>query len=290
VVRAAVADFDGDKVPDTAFGTGAGTAARVRVISGATGADIVGPTAVLDGFTGGVFLAAGDVDRDGRAELAVSADAGGGNRVSVFRVTAGRLAKTADFFAFGDARFRGGSRIALGDVNRDGAADLIVGAGVGGSPRVAIYDGKSLAAGTPRSLVPDFFALDPNLRSGVFVTAADFDADGFADVAYSVGATGGPRVRVVSGAALAANPGVDAYRLSALADFFAFDPADRTGLRLVARDLNADGRAELVATTGNRTAGAVRVFSLADLQAGGGTAAAQTPLGTPSTADGIYLG
>ena len=60
-VRSVVADFNGDGIPDAAYGTGAGTSARVRIINGATGTELVGPTAVLDGF-GGVFLTAGDAD------------------------------------------------------------------------------------------------------------------------------------------------------------------------------------------------------------------------------------
>jgi hypothetical protein len=246
---------------------------------------------VLDGFQGGVFLAAGDVDRDGRAELAVSADAGGGTRVSLYRVAGNVLGRAADFLAYGDANFRGGSRVAMGDVNKDGACDVIVGAGIGGAPRVAIYDGGWLLHDSARSVVPDFFALDPALRSGVFVTAADFNGDGYADVAYSTGNTGGPRVRVASGAVLTANPGRDAFTLPPLADFFAFDQNDRSGIRLVARDLDNNGNAELVVTTGNRVGGAVRVLTLADMQSAGGPKVAyQFPLGNPVTEDGLFIG
>lgn len=290
-IRTVVADFNGDKIADAAFGTGAGTSARVRIINGANGLDLIPTTTVLDGFQGGVFLAAGDVDRDGKAELAVSADAGGGTRVSVFRVSGNTLTTAADFLAFGDANFRGGSRLAMGDVNKDGAADVIVGAGVGGAPRVAVYDGASVLKGARQSVVPDFFALDSNLRSGVFVTAADFNSDGYADVAYSLGTTGGPRVRVVSGAVMTGNPGKDAFTLPALADFFAVDVNDRTGIRVAARDLDNNGTAELVVTTGGTTTGAVRVLTLADMQDGRGPQAAyQFPLGNPTTADGLFVG
>jgi hypothetical protein len=291
VVRSAVGDFNGDGTPDYAFGTGSGVAATVRVLNGRTGADLIGPTGVLGGFTGGVYLAAGDVDADGRDELAVSADAGGGTRVTVFRVAGGTLMPLADFFAFGDPGFRGGSRIALGDVNHDGAADLIVGAGLGGGPRVAVYNGTSLPTGVPVSLVPDFFALDPALRSGVFVTAADVDGDGFADVAYSTGTTGGPRVRVVGGAVLTANPGQDAYFLPAVADFFALDPADRSGLRVAGRDLNGDGKAELVVASGSANDQQVRVVTLADMTSPSGPSAPiQFPFGGSAATDGIYVG
>ncbi|HEX4612698.1 MAG TPA: FG-GAP-like repeat-containing protein, partial [Urbifossiella sp.] len=193
-IRAVVGDFNGDGTPDLAFGTGPGTTAAVRILNGRTGTDLGGLTTVLDGFSGGVYLAAGDLNKDGRAELAVSADAGGGTRVTVYRV-ARTLTALADFIALDDPTFRGGSRVAIGDVNRDGYADLIVGAGIGGGPRVAVYDGRTVSGGTPARLVPDFFALDPTLRSGVFITAADLNGDGYADLAYGTGATGGPRIR-----------------------------------------------------------------------------------------------
>jgi hypothetical protein len=292
VIRSVVADFDGDKKADFAFGTGAGINALVRIISGATGADLLGPTQVLNGFSGGVFLAAGDIDRDGAAELAISADAGGGTRVSLVKVSAATgLTAKADFLAYGDANFRGGSRVALGDVNKDGAADLIVGAGVGGAPRVAVYDGNSLLSGAPRTVVPDFFALDSSLRSGVFVSTADLDGDGYSDVIYSTGNTGGPRVRIVGGNTLTSNPGKDVAFLPPMADFFAFDPNDRSGIRLATRDMNADGKSELIVATGAKTGGVVRVLTLADLKSPGNiTAALQQPFGNPATIDGIYVG
>ena len=144
VVRAAVGDFNGDGTADLAFATGPGATAAVRILNGRTGTDLGGLTTVLDGFGGGVYLAAGDLDGDGRDELAVSADAGGGTRVTVFRV--GRtLTAAADFIALDDAAFRGGSRVAVGDVDGDGADDLVVGAGIGGGPRVAVYDGPPVS-------------------------------------------------------------------------------------------------------------------------------------------------
>ena len=288
VIRSVVGDFNGDGVKDYAFATGAGTAGSVRVFDGKTGGELVRRTTVLEGFAGGLFLAAGDVDRDGRDELAISADAGGGTRVVLFRVAEGKLATAADFLAFGDINFRGGSRVAMADINRDGAADLVVGAGIGGGPRVAVYDGASLAAGRPDRLVPDFFALDSNLRSGVYVAAADVDGDGSADVIYSTGNTGGPRVRIVSGALLVANPGADMAALPALADFFTWDEHDRAGIRVAAKDVDGDGRAELIVGSGNKTQAAVRVIPFDQMSKP--TTALANPFANPATIDGVYVG
>jgi len=288
VIRSVVGDFNGDGTQDYAFATGAGTAGTVRVFDGKTGADLVGRTTVLDGFTGGLFLAAGDVDRDGRDELAVSADAGGGTRVVLFRVGQGGLTTAADFLAFGDISFRGGSRVAMADINRDGADELVVGAGIGGGPRVAVYDGASLAAGKADRLVPDFFALDASLRSGVYVAAADVDGDGSADVIYSTGNTGGPRVRIVSGAVVMANPGADMAALPALADFFTWDQNDRSGIRVAAKDVDGDGRAELIVGSGNKNQAAVRVIPFSEMNKP--TTAMANPFANPATIDGVYVG
>lgn len=288
VIRSTIADFNGDGKVDFAFGTGNGVGATIRIISGATGTDLVGPTSVFSGFAGGVFLAAGDVDRDGKAELVISADMGGGPRVTVFKVQSGSLNVALDFIAFDNPAFRGGSRVSMADVNRDGAADLIIGAGIGGGPRVSIYDGTSLLSGHQNRLVPDFFALDPALRSGVYVTSADVDGDGYSDILYSTGNSGGPRIRVVSGYMLVTNPGANVANLPALADFYALDANDRSGLRITARDLDRDGKAELIIASGARDFPTVRVIPLSQMNIP--TAPLQNPFGDPTTIDGIFVG
>jgi hypothetical protein len=289
IIRSTIADFDGDKKADFAFATGSGVTGTIRIISGATGKDLVSPTTVLGGFSGGVYLAAGDVDRDGKAELAVSADVGGGPRVSMFKVQNNTLRASLDFIAFGLPDFRGGSRVALADINKDGAADLLIGAGVGGGPRLSIYNGTTLLSGNLTRLVPDFFALDSSLRSGVYITADDVNGDGYADVLYSTGNTGGPRVRVVSGYLLVTNPGADVTALPALADFFALDQNDRSGLRIATRDLDGDGRAELIVASGARDLPSVRVIALDEMY-NGSPGTLQNPFGDPTTIDGIYCG
>lgn len=290
VIRSTVADFNGDGVADYAFATGSGTAATIRIYDGKTGANLVPPTTVLDGFTGGVFLAAGEVNRDGQSIpiLVVSADAGGGPRVVVYGVGNGGLTTLADFIAFNSPDFRGGARVALADINRDGSVDLIVGAGSGGGPRVSVFDGASLAGGRLTRLIPDFFALDPNMRSGVYVSAGDFDGDGYADIAYSTGMTGGPRIRVVSGAELLSHPGADVAGLPAMADFFALDPNDRDGIRITAHDMTGNGQAVLIVGSGNKSNATVRVIPFSQMNTP--STPLQDPFSSPETIDGVYVG
>src|SRR5262249_54277025 len=140
-------------------------------------------------FTGGVYVAAADLDRDGKAEVIVTADQGGGPVVVVYSGakvatgTTGDAAQVTRFLGINDPALRGGARAAAADVNGDGTPDLIVSAGFGGGPRVAGYDGKALAEGGGQvNLFPDFFVFEQTLRNGAFVAAGDVDGDGFADL------------------------------------------------------------------------------------------------------------
>jgi hypothetical protein len=100
-------------------------------------------------------------------------------------------------------------------------------------------------------LFGDFFAFEPALRNGAFVAAGDVDGDGRADLVAGAGPGGAPRVRILGGAELVAGTEHE------LADFFLGDPAGRGGIRVAVKDLDGDGRADLVGGSGAGTGGAV---------------------------------
>jgi hypothetical protein len=111
-------------------------------------------------FLGGVRVAAGDVNGDGRADIVTGAGPGGGPHVKVF--SGANLSLLHSFFAYTPA-FTGGVFVAAGDVNGDGRADIVTGAGPGGGPHVEIFSGADLA------LLQSFFAYAPAFTGGVFV-------------------------------------------------------------------------------------------------------------------------
>ena len=65
---------------------------------------------------------------DGVAEIITGAGPGGGPHVRVFELNGGGLTELASFFAY-DPAFPGGVFVAGGDVDGDGIAEVITGAG-----------------------------------------------------------------------------------------------------------------------------------------------------------------
>ncbi len=274
--RVTMADVNGDGVADFIGVTGAGGVNMFQVFDGKTRTVIASFSPFEPSFTGGLYVAAGDLSGTGRIDVIVSPDVGGGPIVAVYngRMLAagatGDAAQLTRFFGIDDTAFRGGARTATGLVG--GNAALVVSAGVGGGPRVAIFDAASVASGTqtPGRLVGDFFVFENTLRNGAYVAAGDVNGDGVADFAFGGGPGGGPRVRVIDGRSLLAVSGsigtLDSLPLaSRLADFFAGEVTSRDGVRVAFHDVFGDGKAEL--TTQGGAGGLVRVFKPGSLLA-----------------------
>ncbi|MBX9584661.1 MAG: FG-GAP-like repeat-containing protein [Gemmataceae bacterium] len=108
--------------------------------------------------------------------------------------------------------FTGGVHVAAGDLNGDGLADIVTGAGPGG-PQVAVSDGGTGV------ILRSLFAYDPTFRGGVSVAAGDVNGNGIVDIATGVGPGGGPNVNIFDGATSAV-----------LQSFYAYDPAFTGGV------------------------------------------------------------
>jgi autotransporter-associated beta strand protein len=280
-IRVATADVNGDGTDDVIAATGPGGPGLVAVFDGATQQELFRTQPFESSFTGGLYVAAGDLTGSGRADVVVTPDEGGGPRVTVF--DGATFARIADFFGIDDPNFRGGARAAVGDVAGKGYGDLIVAAGFQGGPRVAGYDGKSVVAGNPQHVFGDFFAFEPTLRNGVFLTVGDVNGDGYADLIAGGGPGGGPRVAVFSGTGLMSN------EQTLLANFFAGNPANRGGERVAAADLNGDGLADLI--TGPGPGGGSNATVYDGTQLGSGTASAALDLDPfPGFNGGVFVG
>ncbi|HEX4612074.1 MAG TPA: VCBS repeat-containing protein [Urbifossiella sp.] len=281
--RVARAEITGDGVDDIVVGSGPGSPNVVRVVNGATHNVVFQFQPFEPTFTGGVNVAVGDVTGDGVADLIVTPDQGGGPRVQVYRGLG--LVKIADFFGIDDPNFRGGARAAVGDFNGDGVGDLVVAAGFGGGPRVAVYDGTSIT-GTPRKLFNDVFVFEDTLRNGAYVAAGDLNGDGLSDLFAAGGPGGAPRVLVLDG------EGLMTGQTTPLANFFAGDPTSRTGVRIATKNLDGDGRADLVVGAGPGGKSDVMVYSGATLLGSPNPTPDRESNVFPSNdfADGVFVG
>jgi parallel beta-helix repeat protein len=247
-IRVAVGDITGDGVDDIVAGGGVGSDARVRVFDGVTFEPVAGVLgganfSVYDGlYRGGVHVAAGDVNGDGRADVIVSNSAGSINQVRVFSGADGSLFSSFRAFSGGS----GGVRIAAGDVNGDGIDEVIVGAGVGS--RVRVFDAaQGTALASPDY---DFQAFGKSYKGGVYVSAGDIDGDGIDDIIVGA-AKGAPNVNLFSfenGRTLLGT--VKAYSNNPL-----------LGVRVATADVNGDGIADIITAKGRKNGNNLFVFS-----------------------------
>src|SRR5439155_161428 len=159
-VRSAVGDVNGDGVEDYIVVTGPGSLVRFAVVDGRDRTTVLVPATDPFGdpsFGGGAFVAAADLDNDGRAEWLITPDQGGGPRVLVLsgqlvgsgNVSGAQSSPVANFFVAGDAANRGGVRLAARDVDGDNKADVIAASGENSPSRVRVYFGKSFTGGEP---------------------------------------------------------------------------------------------------------------------------------------------
>jgi hypothetical protein len=271
------------------------------VLDGASGAMVVSFAPFESSFVGGLFVAAADLDGDGRAEVVVTPDRRGGPVVAVYRgsgLAAGEAQQINRFFGIqGDPNFRGGCRPALGDLDGDGTPDLVIAAGIQGGPRIALFNGSGLETGgdEPPKLIGDFFAFEPSLRNGSFVAAGDVTGDGVADLAFGGGPHGAPRVRLFDGnELLSAGPfaSVDEVGSAQRANFFAGDPNLRGGVRLALRDSDGNGRSDLLTGSGEGEASRVRLYTSANLLSNATPSPDQEldPFASEELANGVFVG
>lgn len=260
-VRVATGFFNNDAVPDIVTAPGAGGGPHIRIFDGATGGVLSEFFAYGLNFTGGVYVAIGDVNHDGRADIITGAGQGGGPHVRVFSGIDGSL--ITEFFAYGPG-FTGGVRVASSDIDRDGFADIVTAAGPGGGPHVQVFSGRT------GGVIKSFFAYGAGFTGGVYVATADVNGDGTADIITGPGEGGGPHLRIFSGAPAG----------NLLAEGYAFPPRTggggqfstssiwSSGLRVAATDVNGDGRADIIVAPGRGQPPLVKVIdgmTMADL-------------------------
>lgn len=196
----------GNEGDEIITGAGEGGGPHVRVFRG-NGDPLSSFFAFPLGFTGGVRVAAGDVDGDGDDEIIAGAGPGGGPHVRAFQGDGG--ATPVSFFPY-PLGFRGGVFVAARsapDLTGEGRStdQIVTGAGEGGGPHVQVIDPNGTSVGD------GFFAFPVGFTGGVRVAAGDSDSDAAAEITVGAGPGGGPHVRVLEADGGSTTPAVSLF-------------------------------------------------------------------------------
>lgn len=184
-------------------------------------------------FKGGLDVAAGDIDDSTPVdEIVVAPRADGAPRVRVFRTDGTQI---GNFLAYGEG-FRGGVRVAAGDVDGDGEDEIITGPNTSGGPHVKVFE-------LDGTLVTDFFAYGMSFRGGIDVTSADV--------------SGGPEDEIITAAGPGGGPHVKVFNMSGnqLSDFYAYNINFKSGVRVSAGNTSTNTSKSEILTVPNARGG-----------------------------------
>jgi len=269
-VRVAMGDVDGDAIPEVLAASGPGRVGEIRVfkqqVSGTTTTltELVGYRTIPFGlgYTGGVEVASGDVDGNGREDIVAAMSRGAGT-VSVFlSVAAADPVPNAAFKTFTPfgRTFTGGASVAVADLGTfsggrllngetpDGRVEIVVGSGAGMPATVLAYD----VSATPRLLARIAPALG---QGGVALSTGRIDADAIDDIVASAGRGGSGVTEVYSGRGMAAGT------TARLSRFAAFTGLARPNAPVftAAVDNDGDGRIDRFLVTQGDAGGAAGI-------------------------------
>ncbi len=223
-VQVAVGDVNNDGISDVLCGAGPGGGPQVRVLSGADFSELYSFFAFDPAFTGGVNIAAGDINSDGYDDMICGAGAGGGPQVAVYSGFDGTLLHS--FYAY-DSAFTGGVNVAAADLVGNGRIYLVTGAGAGGGPQVRVFDDHIQP-------VASFFAFDSGFTGGVHVATGRVRGIGFDSLICGAGAGGGPTVNTYQALSIH-EPGdhaEESLSFSLISSWSAFAPDFTGGVRV----------------------------------------------------------
>jgi len=193
-VRVALGNVDGGTDIELITGAGPGGGPQVNVYKiGTTGAVTLQKSFFAfnaPSFTGGVYVAAGDTDDNGFADVIVGAGAGGGSRVQVYSGSATGVVTTStlnDFFAYSPA-FTGGVVVAAGQRDAVAGEEIITAPASGGGYNIKSFNGKG--TGNNPTVVDNFFAFnDTTSVGGLSLAAGSLNAGNIVDLI--IGTTNG---------------------------------------------------------------------------------------------------
>ncbi|MBI2644727.1 hypothetical protein HYW94_00935 [Candidatus Uhrbacteria bacterium] len=154
-----------------------------------------------------------------------------GTSIKIYDLSSGKEQKS--FQPFGKT-FKGSVSLVFGDIDHDGAEEIIAAAGAGGGPHVRAFH----ADGTPTKT--SFFAYEKKFRGGVAVAVGDVFGTGLPQIITAPGPGRAPEVRVFY------------FDGKQYGKTFSLSEKNRKdGTRLAVSDIDHDGKDEIITFTAN---------------------------------------
>ncbi len=237
----ATGDINGDGIDEIIVGAGRGGGPQVRVFDNLGNFTGFSMFPFHPDYRGGVNVAAGDVDGDGKDEVIMSQASEGQAWVKVYKADASKKV-LANFLAY-ESNFEGGVNVAAGDINGDGKNEIITGSGMNSTSHVRVYDGKGNFTGL------SYFPFEEDYRGGVNVAVGNVD--------------GGPESEIIVSKAAFGKSEIKVYKTDlskrVIGDFYAFDEGHKEGINIASCDIDRDGEDE-VAVGSNGYGPQIRTF------------------------------
>ncbi|MDP1794736.1 MAG: hypothetical protein Q8K63_11445 [Acidimicrobiales bacterium] len=225
-----------------ATGPGPGGGPHVALFKASDAKTQINFFAYAPSFSGGVDVALGDLNGDGKLEVVTGPGPGGGPHVRVFS-DHGVPIDAWGFFAY-SAGFSGGVSVGVADIDGDDEKEILTAPATGGPPLVRVWD----IVGNKAVQVGEFLAYGSTFNGGVDIDGAYTDATNREGIVTAAGPGGGPHVRTFSAT------------FAPVGSWFAYDPSYPGGVTVSAYTEDLNPGSEIV--TGSRTArGHVRSFS-----------------------------
>ena len=147
----------------------------------------------------------------------------------------------SSFLAYSE-NFKGGINIDSGDVDGNGANEIVTGAKSGGGAHVRVFD----IEGQVKS---QFFAFDSNLRHGVEVAVGDVNKDGLDEIITTLDSGDSSQIKVYD------------FKGNIISEFSAYDNMN-IGVNVAVGDISGDGQDEIVSSTKAGSGPQVRIFDM----------------------------
>jgi len=236
-INSSSGDLTGDGVSEIVTGVGVTGGPHVRVFD-QLGRVVSQFFAYDKNFRGGVNVAVGQIVDNHSSEIVAGIGPGEKPYVRVFDVDGNLI---FEFLAYGE-NFRGGVKVATGDIDGDGVDEIITGAGKTGGPHVRVFD----RFGRVKS---QFFAYDKDFRGGVNITIGDVDGDGIDEIITGAGAGGGSEIKIFDMAGEIKN------------SFFAYENEFLGEVKIATGDINNDDKDEIIVAPGIGGGSTVKMFN-----------------------------